>query len=158
MAYGRWALEQGYDLSVRELALLGQMTEAATRNSLSKERIVLEKGKVDANTALIWLSQRRDFAPTRIEKGHKERWPVTYRPLFERQGFGMAFATILRGYLITAAELADKAEVALSFVEELVAGRLTPDLDALQRVGLALHLDAAHFAGAAVQAALHRKR
>ena len=46
-AFGRWKMSKGYDLTVRELALLGQMKEAAVRNSLSKERIAIERGEID---------------------------------------------------------------------------------------------------------------
>ena len=60
-AFGRWKMSKGYDLTVRELALLGQMKEAAVRNSLSKERIAIERGEIDHADAVAWLKERRDF-------------------------------------------------------------------------------------------------
>ena len=63
-SFGRWSLENGYDLSTRELALLAQMTEPAVRNSLSRERIAVGKNGVDNAIAQTWLRQRRDFIST----------------------------------------------------------------------------------------------
>lgn len=157
MAFGRWILEQGHDLTVRELALLSQISEAAARNSLSKERIAIEKGRVDSTVALAWLQERRDFIPTRPEEEHKERWKATSRFLLERRSFESAFAQILRGYPMSANELARKAKVKSPFIQALVVGRPQPELDALLRVGEALDIDPPHFAGAAVQAALRQE-
>ncbi len=153
-AFGRWNLMEGYNLSIRELALLGSMTEAAVRNSLSKERIAIEKGEVDHEIAAAWLKGRRDFIPSLTDEGHKERWKNGSRSLLEHYGFGDAFAQILRNYSITPEEIATKAKVSLAFVETLMAGIPKPDLDGLCLVGEALDLDAPHFAGVAVQAAL----
>ncbi|MBV9783712.1 MAG: hypothetical protein JO264_07810 [Acidisphaera sp.] len=155
-AFGRWKLKEGSDLTVRELALLGFMTEAAVRNSLSKESIRITKGDIDNAVAFAWLKKRRDFIPTRTEEGHKERWTRDSRFLLDRHGFADAFMQILRGYPITAQELAAKAKVSLAFIEALAAGSPKPDLDALRLVGEALDLDGPHFAGVAVQAALRR--
>src|SRR6185312_11707001 len=144
-AYGRWKLEKGYDLSVRELALLGSMKEAAVRNSLSKERITIEKGEVDHEIAAAWLRERRDFIPNRTEQGHRERWIAYTRSLLQHREFAEAFAQILRSYPMTGEELTTKAGVSSAFVEALAAGRPKADLDALRLVGEALDLDAPHF-------------
>lgn len=155
-AFGRWNLESGRDLTVRELSLLAQMTEAAVRNSLSKERIAIDQGKIDGNTALVWLKQRRDFIPTRIDEGHKERWAAHARFVLDHRDFGEAFGLILKGYEKSAEEIAGKAGVSDGFIEGLKAGRPTADLEALRRVGEALELDAPHFVGLAVQESLRR--
>ena len=156
MAFARWKLEKGHDLTARELALLGQISEPAARNSLSKERIAIEKGQVDGTVALVWLQERRDFIPTRTDAGHQEQWKATSRFLLERRSFGAAFAEILRNYPMSAKELARRAKVKGTFVDALVAGRPSPELDALLRVGQALDLDPPQFAGAAVQATLRQ--
>ena len=153
-AFGRWKLNQGLGLSIRELALLGSMKEAAVRNSLSKDRIPIERGEVDTDIALAWLRQRRDFVPTRTEEGRKEGWMARARALLQHSDFAAAFAQMLRDYPISEAELAIKAGVSPNFIVALAAGRPTPDPAALCSVGNALDLDAPHFAGVAVQAAL----
>jgi len=153
-ALGRWKLKEGFGLSIRELALLGSMKEAAVRNSLSKERISIERGGVDSDVALAWLRQRRDFIPTRTEEGHRERWAASARGLLQHSGFAVAFSGLLRDYPMTEAELVAKARVSPDFIAALVAGRPMPDLASLCSVGEALDLDAPHFAGIAVQAAL----
>ena len=153
-AFGRWKMSKGYDLTVRELALLGQMKEAAVRNSLSKERIAIERGEIDHADAVAWLKERRDFVSTRTEESQQVRWMVDSRIVLERQPFAEAFGHLLKNSEITAAELAKKARVPENFVAELAAGRPSPDLAALRRIGEALDLDAPHFVGIAVQTAL----
>ncbi len=153
-AFGRWKLCKGHSLSVRELALLGSMKEAAVRNSLSKERIAIKQGEIDCEIALDWLQRRRDFVPTRMEEAHEERWIAHARAVLDHRDFADAFAEIMRNYPMTVEALAAKAAVPPQFVEALMAGQPSPDLEGLRQVGQALDLDAPHFAGAAVQAAL----
>jgi hypothetical protein len=153
-AFGRWKLAKEIDLTVRELALLGHMKEAAVRNSLSKERIAIENGEITHEVGLVWLQQRRDFIPTRTEEGHKARWAAYSRGMLTHGDFQKTFAEIMKGFPMTAAELASKASVQSDFVDALVLGRPIPDLAALQRVGAALELDEPHFVGAAVEASL----
>jgi hypothetical protein len=153
-AFGRWSLEQGSDPSIRELALLGQMKESAVRNSLSKERIAIDRGRISHTIALDWLRQRRDFTPTRTAEAQQTRWMAMSRWKLERSDFAKVFNDVLLGYPIGADELARKANVSPGFIGALLAGRPERDLDALLRVGASLDLDAPHFAGVAVQAAL----
>jgi predicted transcriptional regulator len=75
----------------------------------------------------------------------------------DHRDFTEAFAAILKGYEITAPQLAAKAGVPQAFVEALRQGEPEPDLHALRRVGEALDLDAPHFVGVAVQAALRHR-
>ena len=152
-AFGRWKLGNGHDLAVRELSLLAQMTEPAVRNSLSKERIAIGKTGVENATAQAWLGQRRDFVPTRTEEAARDNWVAQSRFLLDQREFGEAFTRIMSGVPLTAAALA-KAGVGRKFIDALKAGRPLPDVEKLNRVGLALELDAAHFAGSAVRASL----
>jgi len=154
LAFGRWKLEEGLDLSIRELALLAGITEAAVRNALSKERIAVTNGEVDHTVAQSWLRQRRSFVPTRKEEADKERWVEWKHALLNIKPFAEAFAQILRDYPMSEDVLSAKAQVSSEFIKKLLAGRPDIDAAALQRVGEALDLDAPHFAGAAVQAAL----
>ena len=153
-AFGRWKLKKGFELTVRELALLGQMKETAVRNSLSKERIAIDNGTVAHEVAVSWLLQRRDFIPSKTEQGHKERWAAYSKTMLTHRDFPKAFAEIMDGFPMTAAELAIKAFVTPGFVAALAQGRPVPDLEALRRIGAALDLDEPHFVGAAIQASL----
>jgi hypothetical protein len=153
-AFGRWKLKKGFELTVRELALLGQMKETAVRNSLSKERIAIDNGAVANEVAVSWLQQRRDFIPSKTEQGRKERWAAYSKAMLTHRDFPKAFAKIMDGFPMTAAELATKASVKPGFVAALAEGRPSPDLEALRRVGAALDLDEPHFVGAAIQASL----
>lgn len=157
-AFGRWKLQKGHSLTVRELALLGQMKESAVRNSLSKERIAIENAAIAHEIGLAWLQQRRDFIGTKAEQGHKERWTAYSRGMLTHRDFRAAFAEIMGGFPMTAAELSGKASVPPAFVDALVCGRPILDLEALRRVGAALDLDEPHFVGAAVQASLQKER
>jgi DNA-binding XRE family transcriptional regulator len=154
MFMGRWNIEDGNPLTIRQLALLARMKEAAVRNALSKERIAIESGKVDPETALAWLRQRRDFVPTRKDEANRERWARSCQSALENQDFGTAFTAMLRDFPMTREALAAKAEVDEEFIDALLAGRPIPDLERLRSVGEALDLDAPHFAGAAVRAVL----
>ncbi|MDA8251907.1 MAG: hypothetical protein M0Z28_22465 [Rhodospirillales bacterium] len=154
MAFGRWKLSQGHDLRIRELALLADMKEPAVRNSLSKDRITVQNGEVDSEAASKWLAERRDFIPTRTNEGNKERWANFARTVLQINDLSKAFGQLLKGYPLSEAELAAKAQVSEPFIGALAAGRPTLDLEALRRVGEALDLDAPHFVGVAVQAAL----
>lgn len=157
-AFGRWKLEKGFNLTIRELALLGQMREAAVRNSLSKERIAIEHGEIDNAIALAWLRQRRDFIATRTLEGRKEHWAAHARNLLDRQAFDEAFATILHDYKATPAQIASKSGVAASLVDSLIEGKPKLDLEALRQVASALELDIPHFVGVAVEAHLRGER
>lgn len=154
MAFARWKLGEGADLSVRELALLAGMTEAAARNSLSKDEIRTQGGVVPNETAVVWLKARRGFVPTRIGEARRQSRASWSRFLLDRSGFAEAFGQLLRDAELSSAELSAKAQVPKEFVAALAAGRPQPDLAALRRVGEALDLDVPHFAGVAVQAAL----
>jgi plasmid maintenance system antidote protein VapI len=153
-AFARWRLNEGSDLSIRELALLAQMTEAAVRNALSKERITIDNGEVDGTVAESWLHKRRDFIATRSDEGRKKRWAVYCRDALSSGDFATAFAEIMRGFALTAEELAAKAAVPSEIISSLITGKPATDLDALCRVANALEIDAPHFTGMAVQAAL----
>lgn len=69
----RWKLDldEGYDFSTRELALLSDMTEGAVRNALAdkgegglKAKPGSKPVKVDHAEAVRWLNGRRGFVPT----------------------------------------------------------------------------------------------
>jgi hypothetical protein len=155
MASARWALGMRFDLTVRQLALLaGDMTDAAVRNSLSKEKIATVKGAVDSDVALLWLKQRRGFIQTRVEEGRAEGWADWARSHLDKGTLNAALPLIIAEREITASSLAEQARVSNEFVTALICGRPHLDVEALQRVGGVLGLDVPHFVGIAVQAAL----
>lgn len=155
MAFARWKIADGSNLAIRELALLaGDMSEAAVRNSLSKEKIAVTKGEVDLDAAVAWLQPRRGFVPTRTEEGRKESWTVWARGLIEQDGLAKAMPMLLKELGFSADALAANAQVPPPFVAALLEGRPMPDVDALRRIGAALDLDVPHFVGVAIQAAL----
>jgi hypothetical protein len=153
-AFGRWKLEHGSVLTIRELALLGQMREAAVRNSLGKERIANENGVVMNGIALSWLRQRWDFKSVDIGQDHRESWVANSRALLTHWDFQKAFAKIMKRFPITAAELARKAFVEPDFVDALARGEPIVDRRLLHRVGAALELDEPHFISVAEQASV----
>lgn len=154
MAYARWKLTFDGPLSIRELALLADMKESAVRNSLSKERIAVEDGHVDGLVAAKWLSERRDFIPTRTDDGKKERWATYARSLLQSDPLPQAFQRLLKGCELSETELAIEARVSEDFIGRIAAGAPSCDIAALRRVAEVLNLDAPHFVGIAVETAL----
>ncbi|MFA1624676.1 hypothetical protein ACDY96_18220 [Rhizobium mongolense] len=84
MALGRFKLEREDDLTIRELALLAGMTEAAVRNSLSKESIETQgkPAKVSSDIAVMWLQGRRGFKG--LSRSHRDTPPFVYERSLNR--------------------------------------------------------------------------
>lgn len=161
LAFARWQLEQEFDLTVRELALLAGMTEPAVRNSLSSENIRIETarrpgepGKLDGAVAYAWLRKRRAFVDSRDPDTRKLNRLGEFRVVLRDQGLSRAFAAAFNDSGCTADRLAERASVAPAFLEALMAGKPPLDLEAAQRVGSAMGLDVPSFVGAVVEAAL----
>ncbi|MDW9386670.1 hypothetical protein GOA99_18630 [Sinorhizobium meliloti] len=160
MALGRFKLEQGDDLSIRELALLASMTEAAVRNSLSKESIETQgkPAKVSAETALTWLQGRRGFIQTRKEETVVQNRILHAKVAFGHYPFNEALAALVRSEQIDLVEVARKAAVDASDIERILGGEeYDLDLEMLRRIGEALEIDAPHFVGVAVESAIRKK-
>lgn len=154
-AFARWSLSNGLRIPIRGLALLANMTEAAVRNSLSKERIPVEQGRVGDEAALAWLKPRRGFIATRTgADAVRERRNAWVRTLLDTEGLTKALPEILRDKGLSPDALVQQAQVSRQMVTSLLDGRPSLDLDALQRIAQALELDVPHFVGIAVQAAL----
>ena len=159
-ALARWQLEQGSELTIRELALLSDMKEAAVRNSLSAEGIKVEarrqgeSGAVDGGVAYGWLRKRRGFIDSLDPAMKVEIRRAGIRALFQERGFAEAFQEILREAEISPADLAAKADVKVSFVSSLAKGKPPIDVESARRVAATLALDVPIFVGAAVEAAL----
>jgi hypothetical protein len=159
-ALARWQVEQAGNLTIRELALLSDMKEAAVRNSLSAEGIKVETrrqgepGTVDGVVAYGWLRKRRGFIDSLDPTMKAENRRASMRALFQERDFAWAFGEILGEAGISSADLAAKADVDVAFVSSLSKGKPSIDVEAARRVAKALGLDVPIFVGAVVEAAL----
>ena len=158
-AYARWALGNGNPLSIRELSLLANITESATRTSLSRESLSAPDGKLSAEQALAWLQGRRGFIPTKgrdmARKDEAYYWSVS---AFRKSGLAEGLQRVITDWKQTTPEQVRKAAgVDRKFMDGLLQGRPELDIDALQRVGRVLEVDIPQFVGLAVQEALRAR-
>ncbi len=156
LAIGRWSLEvgDGRALTVRQLALLAGMSEAAVRNSLSAEKI---RTPVNPDEALRWLMARKGFIPTRTEENQQAFWVAHTRSFLSAARFGSGLQAILADLKLTPQAAAKKAGVKTEVMHALIAERhASADIESFLKIGAALNLDAPYFAGQAVEVALRR--
>lgn len=148
MVQGRMDLLMGGALSIRQLALLAHMTEAAVRSALSADGIKTEgrPASLPAAKAEVWLRGRRGFVPTADGAAIKEIGSgdaiIAARP------FPEAFRHLVRTNSESPSNLAEKAGVDINLIEALLRGE-TPDAGArsLARIAAALDLEAEPFVG-----------
>lgn len=149
--------------TIRELALLANMSEAAVRNSLSAENIKPEgkpAARVDNETALKWLKGRRGYIPYRNEAAQGENAEQRTLRIFENIPFQNAmfhaFSDVdLRYHGEGWAEaIAKEWGMEVKFIEKLIEEKPIIEIDNLCRVAEMLKLDKAKFAAFAVEAAL----
>lgn len=141
-AVARWNLySDDYDsgLSVRELALLSNMTVPAVRTSLSKEGFKLEASqvrgepgrreddkaaKLSAEDSLLWLSRRRGFVANR---------DVAVKPANELvgeifadadQSFSQALRRAMIAQKVDPESLADQIGTSKAWIEQLSGGEV----------------------------------
>lgn len=160
-AFARWQLEREDDLTVRELALLAGMKEAAVRNSLSAELIKVDAGRrpgeagtIDGNVAYGWLRKRRSFIDSRDPEIRAQNRRSEYRALLREGALASVVEQILKDSNLSLHDLAVSADVAPAYLKMLAKGKPPLDLKAAQRVGEALGLDVPSFVGSVVEAAL----
>ncbi len=155
-AYARWNLKAGNGLTIRELSLLANITESATRTSLSREGISAPEGLLSNDQALAWLRGRRGFIPTKsVKTSVKDQAFYWSEAAFRQHGLATALSRLIAEWITTTPEIiGQKAEVSVEFMDALMAGHPLLELDALQRVGKVLKIDVPQFVGLAVQEAL----
>jgi hypothetical protein len=159
MAVGRWNLESddSRDLTIRQLALLASMTEAAVRNSLSTEKI-RTRGKpvaVSPQVAGQWLKARKGFVPTQHKKNRQAFRVAHTRSLLAAPRLPSGVQILLSDLSMSPETLAEKAKVPIGFVTSLLEGKIDiSDLNALQRIGAALDVDVPYFVGQSIEASL----
>ena len=164
-ARARQGLIWGRDLDTRQLALLAQMTEAATRVSLSKEGI-RSTGQKNSNTglsviehedALRWLKGRRAYKPTERAKPTDATYlDGDIRTLLEDLGWKSHISDQI-GFsgFNSLAEIADVDAAWL--MEVLTDGDAEVDVLALERIGMLISSDAPRFVGFAIERMLRAK-
>jgi hypothetical protein len=174
-AYARYDLQQGNDLSIRQLALLSNMTIPAVRSSISKDGIKTEStlhskealknmpdeerlGRVSSENALLWLRGRRGFIPTIDPSGSARielMWPAFLKPGADIKEGILKALKILQ---VSVSDLAQKAEVEDEWLEGLFGdGEVAADVNALKRVAHALRAPTPAFVGGMVQDILTRE-
>jgi hypothetical protein len=165
----RWQLhDEGITtgLSVRELALLSNMTVPAVRTSLSKEGFKLDLNPDRTNTgrgddkgatlsvddAHLWLSRRRSFTPNGSRKG--EAPDAVIARIFGNAEY--TFDHALRQAIIAlrtdAASLAAEVNVPVDWIDGLAKGEMAEiDIPALRALARLLKIAEPEFVGRAVQ-------
>lgn len=167
----RWRLHtEDWDLTIRQLALLSDMTIPAARTSLSKEGFRLEKPqegaheddtsyRLNAADARLWLSRRRGYIPNRDSLGVDARKAMAAQLLADG---ARDFPAVLAQFLVIAAQapegLARKHDIDAAWLKGLLRGEaVAPDLAALRATARALGVPEPEFVGAAVTHLLARE-
>ena len=160
-------------LSVRELALLSNMTVPAVRTSLSKEGFKLEtnyradagkdeNGVLPEQDALVWLSRRRGFLPTRSDvptQSSDQSLGANIIGWLNTLPFAEALAKIMAAKGYHPAPIADSLIIDQTWMAGLVAGRpVEIDVDVLRRLARYFRTEEALFVGRAVQELIGREQ
>lgn len=167
----RWKLsneEYHGGLTVRELALLSNMTVPAVRTSLSKEGFKLEatfranagkdeNGALAEGDAIIWLSRRRGFVPTREDDANSLDTPTASLSLWlETLPFNQALRMALKELGTKHTGLVADFGADAAWLEGLAEGRsVTVDVALLRKLAKHLGANEAAFTAKAVQYLIH---
>lgn len=153
-------------LSIRELALLSNMTVPAARTSLSKEGFKLEKvqfstrsSREDASFRLksedakLWLSRRRGFIPQQSQDANVQVEQLRFQILTDKEAsFSDLLSRLLEASDRDIEQLADQARLDQAWLTSLAAGKsVNPDVGALRGLARSLSLPEPDFAAAAVR-------
>lgn len=168
--FGLFEKEQLQDwdmsLSIRELALLSNMTVPAARTSLSKEGFKLEKvqsttrsSREDASFRLkpedakLWLSRRRGFIPQQSQDTAARVEQIRAQILTDKEAsFSVLLSRLLEASDRDIEQLADQARLDPAWLTSLASGKsANPDVDALRGLARSLSLPEPDFVAAAVR-------
>lgn len=166
----RWNLynpEFGGGLSVRELALLSNMTVPAVRTSLSKEGIKLDlvatrgdgnrrdddrSATLNVRDALRWLEGRRGFVPNRGHGPASSATPIADIFADRDVTFDQALLKAFVALGMDTAQVAASVSVTPSWLADLAKGHPADiDLEALRRLASMLHVSEADFVSQGVR-------
>ena len=162
----RWNLynpDYGGGLSVRELALLSNMTVPAVRTSLSKEGIKLDltnarardddrSATLNVRDALRWLEGRRGFVPNRVSG--RESSAIAIADIFadHEVAFDQALRKALAALGTDTAQIAASSSVAPSWLSALTEGHPADiDIEALRSLARTLQVPEADFVSQGVR-------
>ncbi|MCT2539973.1 hypothetical protein [Sedimentimonas flavescens] len=155
-----------YRPTIRELALLANMTVPAVRTSLSKEGFKLDKVqassrgnreeasfRLNTEDARLWLSRRRGFIPQSAGDGLEGRQPLIDQLLADRAvAFPDVLARILDLKTMDAQQVARENSIDEEWLSGLIAGEaVNLDLEALRQLARALDVSEAEFVSIGVR-------
>ena len=148
--------EEEEPLSIRQLSLLANITESATRTSLSREQRAAPDGMLSPEEAREWLRSRRGFVPTKLGVViRKDKALFWSDQAFRQYGLAEGLRRLIWDWKETTPELVGVAAgVSKNFMAALMSGRPVLNIEALKRVGKALDVNVPQFVGLAVQEAL----
>lgn len=168
--HARWKLEwhpgesDHYKFSVRELALLADMTEGAVRNALAdKGENGLKAVPGSKNPVLIehaeahrWLSGRRGFIPTPDRPG-TDRFLIEHLQAIKSS---TALGQLVLQQLLAAYGSKEEAAEALGWTDDLlekwVTGKQAFEADRAQEIAQALDIESPLFLGKSLEVTLRR--
>lgn len=157
MALSRLYLERDDPISIRGLSLLAGMTEAAVRNSLSKENIQTQgkPASVAAEAALKWLEGRRGFIPTLKSESLAKDRAESVAVYLRHYPFPEALKRIIALDGLSIEDVARSISMPLDeFMQLLEGDRASKDIATLIHLASALNVDQPHFVGLAIEYAL----
>jgi transcriptional regulator with XRE-family HTH domain len=159
MSIARYELQENHTISIRGLSLLAGMTEAAVRNSLSKEGIQTtgKPASVENETALKWLSERRGFIPTRANETQEKNREQHISFQLDYHPFPEALSLITRDVVNGDLEpIASATGISADQLRAIMAGEMTLiDIEKLSALSRALNVsDLPKFVAKAVEFAL----
>jgi hypothetical protein len=142
-------------LTVRHLALLANMSEAAVRNALSAAKI---SSPVDTEAAAEWLKDRKGFVPTRTEENWAANWTARTNFYLSAERLQAGLAGVLNDLKLTPETAASAADISVDEIRSLLgdAPPIPISIDKLKRLGSVLEADVPHFVGQAMEATLRR--
>lgn len=172
--YARFGLFSGLDAyehnpSIRELALLSNMTVPAVRTSLSKEGFKLVKAKgmtrgnqeesgfrLDADDAKLWLSRRRGFIPQRNASDPAQIERAVSDLVNDRS---LSFPEMVRKVMdlrkLDASSICKDSSLDPTWLSGLIAGQpIAPDVQVLRTLSNALQVTPADFVSSGVRHAM----
>lgn len=172
----RWKLSNKkyhFGLTVRELALLSNMTVPAVRTSLSKEGFKLEannradaakdeNGVLAEEDAIVWLSRRRGFVPTRTDAPSGSSNATTASTItqwLDTLPFVAALDRIVAATQNDASSLAATLSLDLAWLDGLLEARpVALNVDGLRKLSRHLGAEEAAFVSKAVHHLISAER
>lgn len=163
--------EWNWDMTIRQLALLSNMTVPAVRTSLSKEGFKLEKTagesrsrlddvsfKLAAEDARTWLSRRRGFIPQRSEEPQDLEKVIDQLVSNQDFAFPVILGDILRLRNMNVNDVIMKTGLDHAWLSALIDNQpVAPDLTALRTLASRLEVTEALFVSVGIRHILEKE-